>query len=266
MNNILSLFNHPIINSSGQMTNTYKQIDDLLNTNLSCICLNSCTLKRNDNNLGYKLYRQYILNYYNSNNKVKPIILSIYYENMDNLKFILNDLRNIITSNILIEINIHEYGYDIQFLKDLCLELLKYYNLNSKLLIGLKLPPYLNNNFINDVSDIINLYNSVYFLVLSNTETIPNITDGNLDSDSLNNVNKQIAINNIRLFKQKLLDSIVLIGCGGITTVNDIKDYINYGASLVQLDNNFYKSDINYVNYKEINELVNKYKQIKSKI
>ncbi len=266
MNKILSFFKHPILNSSNLTTKSYKDLDEILNTNLSGIFTIPCTLKQNNNNLGYKLYRKYLIEHYNLISPIKPLILSIYFESFNNLNFILNDLKNIINTTILIEIDMHEYGYDIKVLKELFLELLKYNGPNSKLLIGIKLPPYLNNSIINDISDIINLHNSIHFLVLSNTATISTITDHKLDNETLNKINKEISINNIRLFKQKLLDSIVLIGCGGIKSVNDIKDYINYGASLVQIDYTFYKSDINYANYNEINKLVNNFLQIKSKI
>ena len=80
----------------------------------------------------------------------KPYIISIAFENFDNLKILLDDYDNFIQKNSIIEINLScpntetdIPGYDNDFINKLLLFLKECELQNIK--FGLKLPPYLQN-------------------------------------------------------------------------------------------------------------------------
>jgi dihydroorotate dehydrogenase len=72
-------------------------------------------------------------------------------------------------------------------------------------------------------------------------------------------VNKYIALSNVLTFSKKIDKNITIIGCGGIETIEDIYDYLNNGASLVQLASCFYDETNNSLNIDKINTVIDKY-------
>ena len=120
--------------------------------------------------------------------------------------------------------------------------------------IGLKLSPYIDKYLLDAISNIlINYSGLVHYIVCGNS--IPNgmvidhITKKPVLSVNTGGIsgtaNKLIGISNVyqfvNIFKNKLdkLDKlskpIHVIGCGGIETSDDVIDYMNAGASCVQV-------------------------------
>ena len=210
----------------------------------------------------------------------KPFILSIAFTSLNDLLFILTDYdKNIneITENNdkrLVEINlscpnVHSRitGYHKKDILDI-LSLIKNINLKN-IIIGLKLPPYFELEFINKLTQILNNFKDIIgYIVLSNT--IPNglILDennkpilSNIYGGISGNFNKFISISNIYSFrtKYKLDNEIKIMGCGGIETLEDINQYLKVGADFIQLGSCFYNNDTNKLNIEKINKLINSF-------
>ena len=208
----------------------------------------------------------------------KPFILSIAFTSLNDLSFILTDYDktndNITNNKRLVEINlscpnVHSRitGYhkkDIQCI----LSLIKNLNLKN-IIIGLKLPPYFELEFINKLTNILNNFKDIIgYIVLSNT--IPNglILDENNKPILTNiyggisgNFNKFISISNIYSFrtKYKLDNEIKIMGCGGIETLEDVNQYLEVGADFIQLGSCFYNNNENKLDIKKINNLINSF-------
>jgi len=291
MNNIFNEINPPIITASGCWASTEEQILKLMTTNIGAICLKTCTLESRDGNPeptyytnggftfnskglpnpGYSYYRDILIKYNVNNNK--PFFISIGYESNDNCLSILKDLQTITKKQIFVELNMScpnvknktVPAYNIDILNNLLFNL-KEFNNQNKIIIGIKLPPYLDTSFIHKVCDILNNHLSVKFITMCNS--IPNtvyIKDNNYVLNTImggmsGKANKYVSLGSILHFKKKLDSSIVIIGCGGISDVSDIDDYFMCGATYVQIASCFYEEETNSLNLEKINNLIEKYK------
>lgn len=278
-------FSVPILNASGCWCLDKEQIEELYNSKLGGILAKTCTtLKKDGNaepnyhyfekdgvhfnskglpNLGYQYYKQLSAKFTD-----KPYIISIAFENFDNLKILLDDYDKFIQKNSIIEINLScpntetdIPGYDIDFIHKLLLFLKECELQNIK--FGLKLPPYLQNILMNQIIKVINMFDSILvYIVLSNS--IPNclpLIDGtpiltNIYGGMSGKINKFISVGNVAYFSKKLNKNIKIIGCGGIETIEDIFDYLNNGADFVQLASCFYDHKRNRLNIAKINNLI----------
>jgi dihydroorotate dehydrogenase (fumarate) len=281
-------FNTPILNASGCWSSSEEQLVELYNSQLAGIVAKTCTIfckegnlepnyyeVENKNiyfnskglpNLGYQYYKNLALKF-----NQKPFIISIAYENLDKLKILLRDYESYIKSNMLVEINLscpnteNEIpGYNKEFLESLliylfCLKL-------EKIKFGFKLPPYFQKQEIGALCKIFNDCPSVLaYIVVSNS--IPNCLPVKESNTVLSTkfggmsgkMNKYIALGNVSLFSENLSKEIKIVGCGGIETIEDINDYLNYGADFVQLASCFYNSSNNKLNIEKINNLINNY-------
>jgi dihydroorotate dehydrogenase (fumarate) len=283
--------NHTILNSSGCWASNETQLDELFNTKLNAIITKTCTLhlkKGNPEptfyslgnlhinskglpNEGYNYYKT-LYNKYNSNNK--KYILSVAWESNENNTFeLLQDYDNHVTKQELVELNLscpnleHEIPSYNYIILDKILKLINNLNLNN-LIFSLKLSPFLDHQLCDKIINTINSNNNsnIYkYIVLSNS--IPNGLILNNGTPALSNIfgglsgklNKYIALSNVYYFKNKLDKNIEIIGCGGISNVYDIKDYLNNGANYVQLGSCFYDSFTNSLDYDKINSVIETY-------
>jgi dihydroorotate dehydrogenase (fumarate) len=283
------LFEYPVLNASGCWCINEKQIIKLYNSKLGGVVTKTCTITQKTGNpmpnyyydyknnihfnskglpnFGYNYYKNVIANY---NEYKKPIILSVAYENLEDIRLILTDYENFANKNVLVEINVscpnvnsRIYGYHkkdiiklLDFLSSLKLKFIK---------IGLKLPPYFEIEFITKLSKILNNCTSfLKFIVVSNS--IPNavILNDNTHEPILSNkyggmsgkLNKHISLSNVMTFTKTLSKEIKIIGCGGIETIEDILEYFKCGASFVQLGSCFYYQTLNELNISKINDLI----------
>ena len=281
-------FKHPILNASGCWCMNETQLDELYQSSLSGIICKTCTYNCKDGNkkinyicdeerkvhfnckglpnLGYQYYKKLYERY-----TVKPYIISLAFENYDNLQMILLDYDKHVNGQVLVEINLscpnlHSSipGYDIVQVK-IILNFLRNFKLNN-ITFGFKLPPYLQIEFINDLAILFNEFTDVLkYIVLSNS--IPNCLPLKNGVPILSNtfgglsgkLNKHIALSNVYSFSKILDKEIKIVGCGGIETIEDVTDYLNNGADFIQLASCFYDEISDKLNINKINDFVEEY-------
>jgi dihydroorotate dehydrogenase len=146
------------------------------------------------------------------------------------------------------------------------LGVLKMYNLKN-IKFGLKLPPYLQVELIEIIANIINNFTDIVkYIVLSNS--IPNCVPLEENGKKIlskqvggmsGKINKYISLSNVMYFSKILSKEIVIVACGGIDSLEDIEDYLDNGASFVQLASCFYDSESNTLNKEKINKVVQEF-------
>lgn len=287
--------NEIFLNSSGCWCANKQQLDDLFDTKLDAIVTKTCTLyskKGNPEptyytkdgvsinskglpNEGYEYYKQL----YNNYSLNKKFILSVAWEqDTTNTLKLLKDYDSFVSKEELVELNLscpnvsHVIpSYNPVLLKEIlnCINNLELKNI----IFSLKLSPYLDHQLSNIIINTIvscNVTNKYKYIVLSNS--IPNGLILNNGESVLSSVygglsgrlNKFISLSNIHYFYKVLIDrneekNIKLIGCGGIETVQDIKDYLDCGASYVQFGSCFYNSSVNSLDNDKINNVIMDY-------
>ena len=284
--------NDKFLNASGCWSSNEEQIDFLFNSNLDAVLIKTCTLEPKEGNKepnyyrvddvhinskglpnnGYYYYKELYKKFCHSN---KNFILSVAWENnYKNTINLLDDYNSTVIKKELVELNlscpnVHQLipSYDPVYFESI-LETLNN-NKFSNLYFSLKLSPYTDYYLCKKIIDIINNNNEnklIKYIVLSNS--IPNCLILNDNKSVLSNIygglsgrlNKFIALSNVHYFKDKLNKDIKIIGCGGIDTVDDVNDYLNNGASFVQLGSCFYNSLTNSLDIEKINSIVSEYK------
>jgi dihydroorotate dehydrogenase len=242
-----------------------------VNNNISINCLGMP-------NPGYTYYKELLLEYIKKN---ITYIISIDASNQEELNIMLQDydsyisiLKNNgvlpITNNEYIEINVScpnkliiETGktsriisYDIlQFTR--ILENIKNLEL-ANIQIGIKLSPYVDKVLLEQIANIIIKYRisaRIKYIVcgncIPNGMIIDNITCQPILSVKTGGisgiVNKLISVSNVyqfnNIFKKNNID-IIIVGCGGIETSDDVLEYLNAGAHSVQVGRALYLNGV----------------------
>jgi dihydroorotate dehydrogenase (fumarate) len=283
-------FENQILNASGCWCLNENQLDELYSSSLSGIVCKTCTIFSKEGNtepnyyynienkthfnskglpnLGYQYYRNLSQKYNN-----KPYIISLAFEKYEDLQIILIDYNNFVDCSVLVELNLScpnisskIPGYDI-FQIDKLLKILKHINLPN-INYGFKLPPYFQLDSINEICKLFNNYTDILkYIVLSNS--IPNCLPLNNGVPILSNlyggmsgkINKHIALSNVVSFSNIIDKKIKIVGCGGIDTLIDVKDYLNNGADFVQLASCFYDVENNKLDTLKINELIRQFSE-----
>lgn len=141
-----------------------------------------------------------------------------------------------------------QLGYDFTGLRDFLAKVKEVWG-NSNKVLGLKLPPYFDISHFKTVAGIINSNPVVRFLTCSNslgnglwidrdTETAvikPKNGFGGVGGAAM----KATTLANVHKFYQLLGDKVDIIGCGGVTSGDDIFDLILAGAKAVQVGTQF---------------------------
>ena len=192
-------------------------------------------------NEGYTFYTDYSKNVIE-----KPFIQSISPFSIEEMIEMLQHIENQVQNKILVEINpscpnikgksIVAYDYNTF---ENWLSVMNNLNLN-KVKIGLKLPPYYDNNDFDIVSELIKKYKVVQFITCVNS--IPNGLFINVEKETtcikpnngLGGVGgeyiKPISLANVYQFNKRIGDCIDIIGCGGVSTGSDVFKHILAGA------------------------------------
>lgn len=205
-------------------------------------------------NLGYKFYMDYNVKQIDKLNK--PFIQSIHPFSLEDFNIMKNDLDTIKITR-LVELNIscpNIQNGEISFNN-----YEKYMdNINQSrlqnIIIGLKLQPFLEVNYFNTISSLLFKYD-IKFITCVNS--LPNglIIDPLSETTKISNKNglggigggylKPIGLANVFNFSRLLNDKVDIIGCGGISTGNDVFEYILCGARAVQVGTNLIKLGTN---------------------
>lgn len=282
-------FKNPILNASGCWCMNEEQLDELHSSSLGGIVSKTCSIfsKEGNNepnyyhcketnthfnckglpNFGYQYYRNLSKKYID-----KPYIISLSFDNYDDLKVLLNNYETYSNNkNILVELNLscpnlHStiIGYNSHQFNKL-LNVLKSYKF-SNIQFGLKLPPYLQVDLIDEIAKILNEFTDIVkYVVLSNS--IPNclpLVNGEpvlskIVGGMSGKTNKFISLSNVVYLSKILSKEIKIIGCGGIDTIDDVMDYLNNGASFVQLASCFYDVENNRLNIDKITKITEEF-------
>ena len=213
------------------------------------LSINSTGLANN----GYKFYSKFAEHVKKCT--TKPYIVSVAgIKNGDNLK-ILEDIQN--NDNIdFIELNLScpniigkpQIGYDFTATEEL---LSKVYEQRTPVSVplGLKLPPYFDLVHFQNMVEIISEYNISFITCINSIgngfvftddfkpSILPNSGFGGIGGSII----KPIGLSNVKRFKE-LMPYMTVIGCGGISTVRDVCEYLAVGASLVQIGTQLIKT------------------------
>jgi dihydroorotate dehydrogenase (fumarate) len=247
-------FSHPIYNASGVRCTSYDDLDFLNDTYSSAILTKSCTLHPHKGNPIPNYFTDdhnsinrnglcnegidYYTNYKKRSNK--PYIISVAGFNDDErIKCfnIINDRK----SCDLIELNlscpnlgIDATAYDFEYMGSLLRKLQEINNIP----LGVKIPPYLRKSEIIKTSDLF-IDNNIKFITCINS--IPNtfISD-NIYGGYGGPAIKPIALSIVKSYFNSLNGKISIIGCGGITSITDVHDYLQNGATAVQIGTSFH--------------------------
>lgn len=271
-------FTHPIMNASGCWSADLSQIDALVRSNLAAVVLKTCTLYPREGNPepnftkrggvkfnckgvpnnGYDYYRAIIAHY------KKPIILSVLVDNFEELEVILRDYNDFSGEKRVVELNVscpngnqRIIGYHLKDLLKL-LTLLKDLRLKN-LVYSLKLPPILEGEKIINIAWMLLEYRElVKFIVCCNS--IPNGYTPELSKEyagmSGTPVNKHLALANVHKFSKILNGAVKIIGCGGIATAEEVLEFLEAGASYVQVASTFYDSERDALDCVRINGII----------
>lgn len=229
------------------------------------MCINSMGIP----NMGYQYYRDLFPIYWKDDT---TFIISMDASNWDNLKTMLLDynkfIKNIKNNNYsreLVELNIscpniskngykrRLISYDAETL-EILLKNLKDLNLDY-INFGMKLSPTPDIELINEISTVLNKFiDIVKYIVCSNTipnNMILNTSGKPILSNKTGGISglpcKLLSISNIYQYSQLIDKNIIIIGCGGIENINDIKDYLNAGAKCIQIGKLIYDNDYSII-------------------
>ena len=256
-------FNSPVMNAAGCFCTTEAELVNLAHSESAAVVSKSSTLSSRLGNVHPRYYDNDNLSinstglankgfeFYNDIGEIikqyKPYFLSVAgIEKGDNLS-IIDNLQDS-TNFDFIELNLScpniigkaQIGYDPYDTNELLRRVFEINSTNHR--IGLKLPPYFDMEHFNTMADIFKDYpisfltciNSLGNGFVFNEEFQPSIIPKGGYGGIGGSVIKPFGLSNVRKFHQ-LLPNMPIIGCGGITTGRDIKEYLLCGASLVQI-------------------------------
>ena len=268
------VFTNRILTGSGCWAIKQNQIEKIIPLNVSGVVSKTCTFETKEGNpkpnyidmdsirfnckglcnYGYEYYKQIFVLFENSK---KNYVLSVYSNDVQ-LEYILNDYDQFVDKKVIVEINVscpnindRINGYHLVDIGNM-LEKIKKLNLKN-IQICLKLPPYFEKEKIIDISQLLNKYTDIVkFVTVCNS--IPCFY-GNLSKEFCGisgNINKYISIGNIKMFRKILSDDIAIIGSGGIQNIDDVNEYLNSGAQLVNIASGFYDKDNDCINVEKV--------------
>ncbi|WP_185852255.1 dihydroorotate oxidase [Blattabacterium cuenoti] len=262
-----------MMNASGVLCSTDQELSNLLNSSSGGVVTKSCTYKpRKGNvlpryfewnigsinsmglpNLGINFY----LNFLERKNINKPIFLSISGLSSEENYFLIQK-ANQSSKVTAIELNLScpnllekedMLGYDFYKISSFIENIFKF----NKKPLGIKLPPYFQDAHIKNIAFILNQF-PIFFVTCINS--LPNglFIDTNKESVVIRpkkgfggiggSIIKPFALANIHKFYTYLRKDISIIGCGGISSGEDIFEHILCGASAVQIGTQFMKEGI----------------------
>lgn len=249
----------------------FKEINEHISIN--CLGMPNAGLKYYMNLLPY-YYKQsitYIISMDASDwNDLKTMLLE-YDAFINNMKYNLgihNNIREFVEINvscpnkldIITGTTSRIIAYDPQLLATLLENITKLDLVNIN--IGLKLSPYLDKVLLEQIAQVIITYsNLIKYIVCSNS--IPNgmlidtttlkpilsVKTGGISgtANRLISISNVYHFNNIFITTQNKHISIVIFGCGGIETINDIKEYFAAGAKAVQIGRKLYTDGADFI-------------------
>lgn len=206
-------------------------------------------------NKGYRFYCEQIGTF------KKPYIISVAANYLFDSFDILSDLERKTGDNIcLVEINVscpnivgkEQLAYNFNELNAFLFRLSAYYQHSSPLVLGLKLPPYFDPAHFDMLYAVLNKHiGMIRFLTAINSVGNGLVVDYQTESvvikpkKGLGGIGgsyvKPVALANIWQLHQLFGESVVIFGCGGISSGADVFEHILCGASMCQIGSQLMK-------------------------
>lgn len=259
-------FNHIMLNAAGVMCQTTTELDTVLDAKYTCaVVTKSATPTFREGNPEPRYYEipnhlgtinsmglpnagfDYYMSYVAEKQTDKPIFFSVAgLSKQDNLDM-LHQLQDS-DFNGLIELNLScpnvpgkpQTAYDFETTEQILSEVFAFFTKP----LGVKLPPYFDIAHFDMIADILNKFplafvntiNSIGngLVIDENTDTVvikPKSGFGGIGGPLV----KATALANVRALRQRLNDTIKIIGTGGVTTGRDVYEHILCGADLVEV-------------------------------
>ncbi len=252
--------NAPAMNAAGPWAATKKQLELIYKSQSAAVVTKSFSLKPNPGNPKPNTYFEkdfslnsvglenngadYFIDAVSNFKKTKPLIASLVGFETNEFKELLSKVNN---SNFdLIELNLscpnvkseEPLGYSPQAVDDI----LKITTKLSKKPVSVKLPPYYSRQQINKVGTVL-LNHNLNHVVLINTLPIATVVNKGkaaiTPNDGIGGLGgryiKPIGLAHVKIFSEHLKGKLPIVGVGGINTKKDITEYLDLGASAVQI-------------------------------
>lgn len=209
-----------------------------------------------NNGIDYYISAETIQDAMAGNNSSKPYMVSISGKTLqDNLEM----LQRIIKASTLSQIKAVELNlacpnvigkpiiaYDFEQMNDILKQVCNVLKDTPSLVLGIKLPPYLDGPHFQTCADIVNQYkDQIKYVATINTIGNAFVIDMNSEAPVISSNNgfaglsgpavKYTALANVRKLRLALDSSIDIVGVGGVTTGQDVFEFILCGASAVQI-------------------------------
>jgi len=265
-------FQNCLMNASGALCMTEKELSALLDSNSGSLVTKSCTMNYREGNespryfetelgsinsmglpnLGIEFYMKYSI----ENQSEKPIFLSIAGLSLEENILMLEKIQD--SSFIgLVELNLScpniagkpQTGYDFERTNEVLEKVFSFY----KKPLGVKLPPYFDEIHFNEMASILNKF-PLYFVTCINSVGNGLYIDFETESVVIKPKNgfggiggkyvKPVALANVRKFYTLLNKDISIIGCGGIENGQDAFEHILCGASMLQIGTQLMKEGV----------------------
>ncbi len=141
--------------------------------------------------------------------------------------------------------------FDLEYIEEIILVTERW--TGDEAMIGIKVSPYSDPWLIEGVTNVLNDYSLIKFVIACNTfpnalvfdeKGKPVITFGDGYGGLSGPALKPIALGQVKQLRALLSDRIDVIGCGGITTGKDVADFLTAGATAVQVGTAFLNSGV----------------------
>lgn len=266
-------FDFPVFNASGILGATEGEIKRVLESDAGAVVIKSVTLEKRPGNSGIRFYWEDIgsinsmglpnqgVDYYCSlaerlTKYNKPVILSIAGFKKDDYKKLIVKADKVPFSAIEVNLScpniegkgIFAYDFNTMF------RLLNALRKKTKKTLGVKLPPYTQREQIKEV--VANFRKiGIDFITTMNTFPLGTFIDWKKESMRINpnmgigglagNAVKPIALSQVILFRYFSEGKLPVIAVGGISSAQDIYEFILAGASAVQIGTALLKKGTN---------------------
>lgn len=252
-----------IVNASGAWCSTFEELMDLTKSASGAVLTKSATLYPREGNVEPRYFQwaqgsinsmglpnlgiDFYLDFIRSHRVKKPIFLSIAAMSPEEITVLLKRLDKLDFS-VVTELNLScpnlagkpQLAYDFDCVEEILSKIFDFYELP----LGVKLPPYFDTVHFEKMAEVLNRFPLKFVTCINSpgnalfvdpkTESVvikPREGFGGMGGPCI----KPIALANVNMFFKLLKSDIQLIGCGGVSSGQDIFEHILCGASLVQV-------------------------------
>lgn len=248
-----------IMNASGARCTSWEELKTIEESESSVIVSKSCTLLPREGNKGKRYWDNDIMSinstglanngysYYNLFNFNKPYIISVAGLTLEDNLTILGAMENRVVELNLSCPNIAGKGqvcYDMQMMDEYLRQIYERFDIQ----MGVKMSPYFDNFQFENAAEILNKYPLKFVTCinsLGNGYMIDNNQKAIEANDGFGGVGGRcilpFALSNVYKMRKLLSSGIDIVGCGGITTGEDVYKHLISGATVVQVGTQFVK-------------------------